>query len=237
MRLIHLTVPMGIIAALAAQTSTQPGGLQPAITFSLNEVAGLHPGSRPVGSAITDSGLWFLVKVQGDPELFATLANVDATGNLVARHDIPQVRIPMGLAATSNGIAVVGVTRDREKRLLELDEAGTLLRELAVPCASQQVIALDGEPATICPDGKLTRVRQDGSPSVESSWARPGALTRALAGGELAIVDRATGQLVLNRPQTGALRTVELDSSAVAAARQRITDMVAEAKGGGAPSD
>jgi hypothetical protein len=192
--------------------------LQPFRELSLNRIAG---SSLPADANLKDiradsTTLWLLVYSKGSAAFSVLRINLD--GTLRTRIMLgPDVKAA-AIAPTARGIAVA-FSRKTGSYLQEYDRQGTPLPEIRVPCASmQQLLSINGNASTICLDGLLTQYPPSSNSIRYSSWARLGTRVEVLSNNQLAIVDRQTGQVLLNDLDSGHLSPVtttvpEIDSA------------------------
>ncbi len=142
----------------------------------------------------TTGALWFIAQTRDGFAIIST----DLTGRLKVNVALPIGSRAAGLAVTSRGIATI-IQKGRQGILTEFDEKGSQTSQVNVSCyTSESLLTINGNPATVCPDGTINEFSPGRAPLRRSSWARPGALVESLSTKQLAIVDQATGQAVLN---------------------------------------
>jgi hypothetical protein len=150
----------------------------------------------------TADGVWALIDSKQQPNQSA-LVKVGFDGRLQRFIDLPGTPPNGAFVLSSRGpVVVIGI--QGRGFLRQYDESGRsdVAADIAVPCFSQ-LIAIAGQPATICQDGTVTVYGSGASPMRYSSWARPGTLVEAVAGKNLAIVDQVSGQRLLYDLETG----------------------------------
>lgn len=165
-------------------------------------------------------GLWFLAEASAPSPGHVLIASSLAGNQRVVASFSPDTR-PIGLAGTSRGVATVKVTKT-ERVLTEFSDTGQILSASRVGCVlSDGLLTVDGRPATICPNGTITRY-SDAAVQRYSSWAKPGSAALMMGNGNLAIVDRETGGILYNNLKTGEVSAVRPGFPEIAEALNRI---------------
>jgi hypothetical protein len=151
-------------------------------------------GSKLRDFQANEGSLWALLQsVDGG----FSVSQSDWNGVARTRIEAPKGVRPLAIAATSQGVAILQL-REKQLALATHTSSGALLSEISLPCGSGEgLISFDGLPVTVCVDGTLT-VQAGADSRTYRSWAKPGSLARMLSPSRVAIVDQATGGLIIN---------------------------------------
>lgn len=173
-------------------------------------------------------GLWFLL----EPSTSASsqmIVKSDDAGNARVVATLPADTRAIGLAGSSRGVATVLVSRG-QRSLVEFSATGDRLFSVGLGCFhAQGLIAIMGSPATICPDGTITRYSGKDEQRY-SSWAKAGAVIREMSNGNLAIVDQSSAGILFNNLKSGAVSLVQPPVPEISEAKRRVQAVEAAAK-------
>lgn len=234
--LFKVLAPSGFLATLIVALSAMVSGaqlssidLKPVTTFRLSEATGWSAFQVKEMKA-SSTALSFLI--QG--EAGAAIVSTDMSGKLTGLISLPAESRPAGLAVTERGPATVLVNRDkRSSVLVEYDRQGKRIQERPVSCyLYDELLTVEGAPATVCPDGTITRLPISKAPTKLSSWIRPGSLAEILPNKKIAIVDQNTAQTIVNDLQSNSIATISLSAPEIENAVRRIKRVEAQAPNG-----
>jgi len=207
-----------------AQKITPPAGAVPLQPASFFRVAPTDWKLRDL--RIDGDGVWSLIQA---PAGSFSIVRTSLAGHQSARVDFPAEERVLGVVSSNSGVAAM-VVRNRKLSLDRFDRQGKTLGRTPLQCGSgDQLLLLDGEVATVCPDGQITRHLISQPPERYTSWARPGSLTEALRDRRLLIADRLTGKLLFNNLDTGALFSPSHSSPEIAQAVAHIDHVMKSA--------
>jgi hypothetical protein len=191
--------------------------LTPSSSFKVNEASALS-GVKLREMRSGNNELWMLVQSEaGD---FAMIRS-GPTGASQGRIGLPAGVRVTGLAATGTGFAAVWF-RNQRPFLAQHERGGRLASEIPLGCTmADALLSMEGSVGIVCPDGQITRYSTVGRIGSQTSWARPGSLSESLRGNRLAVVDQATGHVLLNDITSGGITSVSGEVPELVEARKQ----------------
>lgn len=195
--------------------------LKPQILFSLPAAIHTTPWNKLFVREMRSSrsGLWFLIDSK-ESRGASAIVHTTLDGTIQGLSPAQAGTSFTGLAITSVGAATVAAARG-QGALAEYDDSGRLFRTTPVPCwGGRKLLAVDGLPSTVCADGTITTYGA-AHPKQVPSWIRAGSDV-ALAGNQrLAIVDRATGKILIQDLRSGKIWSMGQDVPDIDAATEK----------------
>ncbi len=228
---------LGLLLALGSAFAGDLKEISPIGSYSVPQNMGLENGALKIREfRSAGNGLWILLQDIAKPGHVLVRADLAGVSQPVVA--LTPDKRPIALAATSRGVATIQSSKDRAANLVEYSAEGKELFRASLGCyLAEGLLSLDGRPATICPDGRITRYEQTGTTMQYSSWSRPGALSVFLGAGILAVVDRGTARIVLNDLKTNQVSSVSSDVPEIIQALNANASNVQAANASALPGD